>query len=365
MCAQTTGDAPACPAADHPRRHRARPGYSLRAFPRWAEDPVAAGYPGGAGGLSSPTPRCRPDRAQNRSWRTWWISASRPAASQSQKFMRAGCQCGPPYNYAGAPFIGRSSRPLWHCNALPLHRSCWPGPRCWSLSWPVWALTSFAGACSAVGFWPAAIAACCYPLTGFFVLWQGYGAPHTVCWLPWILLAVDKTVRGAHALAPIALSVVTCLVLISGQLDFAAQVLLGSGFYSLWCLWMPTQDNVPAPGQKGRISTCGWLGPRIPPRRALYPAASGIHPHRGTHEPAQRGAKRSGHRSGWPRCPKPFCRICMGQANRQPALSARTRLKARPQRIPACSRHYWWRRWRGAAGATVDQLCSGLARVLR
>ena len=86
-----------------------------------------------------------------------------------------------------------------------------------------------------VSFWPAAIAAWCYPLTGFFVLWQGYATCLPVVWLPWILLAVDRTARGASVLAPIGLSVVTCLVLISGQLDIAGQVLLASGLYGLWC----------------------------------------------------------------------------------------------------------------------------------
>ena len=43
------------------------------------------------------------------------------------------------------------------------------------------------------------VAAWCYPLTGFFVLWQGYATCLPVVWLPWILLAVDKTAREAPA----------------------------------------------------------------------------------------------------------------------------------------------------------------------
>ena len=83
----------------------------------------------------------------------------------------------------------------------------------------------------AVSFWPAAIAAWCYPLTGFFVFWQGYPTGLAVYWLPWILLAVDRTVRGKNPVAPVGLSVVTCLVLVSGHLDIAGQVLLASGLY--------------------------------------------------------------------------------------------------------------------------------------
>jgi hypothetical protein len=88
-----------------------------------------------------------------------------------------------------------------------------------------------------VSFWPATVCAWCYPLTAFFVLWQGFPTGLSVYWLPWIFLAVDKTVRGAGKLPVVSLSVVTFLVLTSGMLDVAGQVLLGAGFYAIWCLW--------------------------------------------------------------------------------------------------------------------------------
>jgi hypothetical protein len=142
-----------------------------------------------------------------------------------------------PYNFAGAPFIWPKFSPyaaLQCLTASPV-----------ALAWAqlLTALVAGLGAylfCRCVlgvGFWPAAIVSWCYPLTGFYVLWQGYGPSLSASWLPWILLAVDQTVRGARARAPIALSVVTCLVLVSGQLDVAAQVLLASGCYGLWCLY--------------------------------------------------------------------------------------------------------------------------------
>jgi hypothetical protein len=51
-----------------------------------------------------------------------------------------------------------------------------------------------------------------------------------------LLLTVDKTVRGENRLAPLGLSVATFLVLVSGQLDVAGQVLLASGLYGVWGL---------------------------------------------------------------------------------------------------------------------------------
>jgi hypothetical protein len=86
-----------------------------------------------------------------------------------------------------------------------------------------------------VGFWPAAAGAWCYPLTGFFVLWQGY--PHTfvTACLPWVLLATDEVVHRPGRWGGPALALLTALVLVI-RTDIAAQVLLVSGLYSLWAL---------------------------------------------------------------------------------------------------------------------------------
>lgn len=85
-----------------------------------------------------------------------------------------------------------------------------------------------------VGFWPAAIAAWCYPLTAYFTLWQGFPGSLTVVWLPWIFLAVEETLRRVRPAAIAGLSAVTGLVLVSGALDVAGQVLLASGLFGVW-----------------------------------------------------------------------------------------------------------------------------------
>ena len=181
-----------------------------------------------------------------------------------------------PYHFAGVPFIWPKFSPflaLQCATASPV-----------VLAWTQLLAAIVAGLGAylfcrralAVSFWPAAIAGWCYPLTGFFVFWQGFPTGVSVHWLPWIQLAVDRTVRGGNPrkegplipalspsegergngrqvsgesrliggvvrgsspLAPLALSVVTCLVLVSGHLDVAGQVLLVSGLYALWCLY--------------------------------------------------------------------------------------------------------------------------------
>ncbi len=96
-----------------------------------------------------------------------------------------------------------------------------------------------------VSFWPAAVGAWCYPLTGFFVLWAGFPLTSNVVWLPWSLVAVEATIRqGAFGRAAPALAVVTGLVIVSGQLDIAGQVLLTSGLYALWCLADRFRGNI-------------------------------------------------------------------------------------------------------------------------
>ena len=87
------------------------------------------------------------------------------------------------------------------------------------------------------GFWPATVCAWCYPLTAFFVLWQGFPTGLGVYWLPWICWSVDKTIRSSSPWAVIALSIATFLTLTSGHLDVGVQVLLGSGIFALWSWW--------------------------------------------------------------------------------------------------------------------------------
>jgi hypothetical protein len=142
-----------------------------------------------------------------------------------------------PWNFAGAPFIWPKFSPFF---AL---QSCTASPVVLAWSQLLAAIVVGVGAylfCQrvlAVSFWPGAIAAWCYPLTAFFVLWQGFGVCVPVYWLPWVLLAVNETARRTSPLAPLGLSIGTALVLTSGQLDVGAQVLLVAGLYGLWCLY--------------------------------------------------------------------------------------------------------------------------------
>jgi hypothetical protein len=166
-----------------------------------------------------------------------------------------------PYHFGGAPFIWPKFSPFLALQCLtesPL-----------VLAWTQLLASMIAGVGSylffrsvlALSFWLSAIASWCYPLTAFFVLWQGYPTVLAVYWLPWILLAVHKTVRRANSWTPLGLSVVTCFVIISGHLDVAAQVLLVSVLYAAWC-WVDAWRGQWFQAQAGRALLpllAGWL----------------------------------------------------------------------------------------------------------
>ncbi len=151
-----------------------------------------------------------------------------------------------PLSFAGAPFV---AFPKY--SPFFLIFCVWPSPTTLAYLQLIKSVLAGVGAylffrrTLGVGFWAATTGAWCYPLTGFFVQWQGYGLTWVVTWLPWVLLAVDYTVREAEGLGPILLTIFTTMAALSGQLDVAALVLLSSGWYAIgrlvevygWRMW--------------------------------------------------------------------------------------------------------------------------------
>jgi hypothetical protein len=96
---------------------------------------------------------------------------------------------------------------------------------------------SFARRVLHVAPWPAIVAGWCYPVTGFFVLWQGLSLPYPVVWLPWLLCAVHHVVHRSSRWSIAFLSATTALVVISGHLDMAGQILVVSALFATWSLF--------------------------------------------------------------------------------------------------------------------------------
>ena len=141
-----------------------------------------------------------------------------------------------PGQYGGVPFIWPKYSPFFFLTCLT------ESPNLIAWAQVLEALVAglgawyFARCVLRVGFWPATLIAWCYPMTGFFILWQGYPTCAAVYWLPWLLAATDRTARLKKFAAP-TLAVVTGLVFVSGHIDVAVQTLFVAGLYAFWCLW--------------------------------------------------------------------------------------------------------------------------------
>ena len=142
-----------------------------------------------------------------------------------------------PQNFAGVPF---ASFPKYYPGFLIY--CLWPHPITLAYLQLIKSIIAGVGAylffrrAHGAGFWASAVGAWCYPLTGFFIQWQGYGLTQVVAWFPWVLLAVSLTVRNSKGFGPLLLAVFTALALLAGQLDVAGLVLLSSGLYAFACL---------------------------------------------------------------------------------------------------------------------------------
>jgi hypothetical protein len=106
----------------------------------------------------------------------------------------------------------------------------------------------------------AALASWCAPLLGFMTLWHGFSTLAAACWFPWLLLAINATIKKPGGWGLVATALLTALVLMSGHIGLAGLVLLTAGFYAVWRLiesaWAKEWPRVvfAAPA-----ITAGWL----------------------------------------------------------------------------------------------------------
>jgi hypothetical protein len=141
-----------------------------------------------------------------------------------------------PYEYCGAPYITPIYSPFTILAAL------FDSPKILPWVEVLKAIVSGTGCylfcrkALGAGFRAAVIAAWCYPLTAWFVLWQGYTTTGPVIWLPWLMLAVNSCIEQPGFPAICGTAAATAFILTAGSLDIAGQVLLASGFFLVWRL---------------------------------------------------------------------------------------------------------------------------------
>ena len=170
-----------------------------------------------------------------------------------------------PLSYAGSPFIAANQSAVFSPYRLIDYLWPRPQPAAEPIAWGVLVQRVVAGLGAyaffrralGVGFAPAVIGAACYPLSGFLILWSGYTIGAVVAWLPWLLLAIDATVRRPMGWGTIGLALATAAALVSGHAATAAQVLLASGAYALWRLWDERRSDVVARADEAGADASG------------------------------------------------------------------------------------------------------------
>jgi len=149
-----------------------------------------------------------------------------------------------PYQYTGAPAVWPKFSPfmLIKCSMASPIIIAW-AQLCAALVAGM-GMYVFCRRVLGTGFWAAAFPAWCYPLTGFFVFWQGFPTCGAIYWLPWLLLVIDRGVRRPGLSGLIGVTATTAILVVSGAIDVAGQALMIGGLYAIWC-WLDEHRRHP------------------------------------------------------------------------------------------------------------------------
>jgi Bacterial membrane protein YfhO len=141
-----------------------------------------------------------------------------------------------PNNLGGIPVVGWGYSPF----EVPFYIFPSPVTVAWisllqslTIGLGVWL---FLRRCLHLSYPAAALASWCAPLTGFMTLWHGFSTLAAACWLPWLFIAIDATIKKPEGWGLVSTALLTALVLLSGHIGLAGLVLLTSGFYAVWRL---------------------------------------------------------------------------------------------------------------------------------
>ena len=210
-----------------------------------------------------------------------------------------------------------------------------------------------------VGFWAAAVVAWCYPITGAYIVWEGWWLPAVMCWLPWMLVAVHATVRRPTGWGGPAIALLTAVVLISGASDVAGQVLLTSGIFASWCV-LDHYGLIRWPAKKFAVLgvlTVAWAWASAAAPWIMLPFQQYVKT--GSRISGAARVRRNVPPSVFRNCRKSFCRICMAKARRTMSASLRMRFpKARWPLTWASGQRWLPLHWVWAAAAIDPSIFS-------
>src|SRR5947207_11127862 len=101
------------------------------------------------------------------------------------------------YQYAGSPLVWPKFSPFILLGCSVLSPFILPWVQLLAALISGLGFYVFARRALGVGYWAATIPAWCYPMTGFFVFWQGFPTCGAAYCFPWLLLEVERRLRAS------------------------------------------------------------------------------------------------------------------------------------------------------------------------
>jgi len=144
-----------------------------------------------------------------------------------------------PYAGCGVPHLANGQSAVFDPFNLLIHFGPMPTALAWVAALRLW----FAGVGAfllarswGLNVWGRWFAGLVYPFCGFLVVWLLYPVTPAAIWLPWILLATDRTVRRPSLRAAAWLAVCAGGTLVAGHVQTSSHVLLAAGGLAVWRL---------------------------------------------------------------------------------------------------------------------------------
>ncbi|WP_165227951.1 YfhO family protein [Aquisphaera insulae] len=144
-----------------------------------------------------------------------------------------------PHSGMGAPHLANGQSAVFdpinaiaYATTIPFALGWMAAIRLWIAGLGAFLLARFWG----LGAWSRWFAGLAYPFCGFLVVWLLYPVTPVAIWLPWILLASDRSLEDPRPRSAGLLAIVVALAILGGHIQTAAHVLLAALAFAAWRL---------------------------------------------------------------------------------------------------------------------------------
>ncbi|MGZ3471205.1 MAG: hypothetical protein ACXWO1_16790, partial [Isosphaeraceae bacterium] len=138
--------------------------------------------------------------------------------------------CGAPHLACGQSAVFDPFHLIAYLGAVPRALAWMAAGRLWVAGLGMFLLTRSWGC----GYWGRWFAGLVYPFCGFLIVWLLYLETPVAIWLPWLLLATDGVLNKPQARRSGLLAIVVGLVIVGGQIQTSAHVLMAAGLFAFW-----------------------------------------------------------------------------------------------------------------------------------